>query len=68
MLILNSLGRYVGDPYAINEWQIMVHVIQGRELPGLNLNPYVIVQIDDQKKKTSVQKSSNSPYFGDVKI
>ncbi|CAF1235979.1 unnamed protein product [Adineta ricciae] len=64
-LLQKSLGRYEGDPYEINEWQIMVHVIQGREFPGLELNPYVCVQIDDQKRYTNIHQSSNSPYFGE---
>lgn len=63
-----SLGRYEGDPYEINEWQIMVHVIQGREFPGLELNPYVCIQIDDQKRYTNIHQSSNSPYFGEVRL
>lgn len=66
--ILFSLGRYEGDPYEINEWQIMVHVIQGREFPGLELNPYVCIQIDDQKRYTNIHQSSNSPYFGEVRL
>ena len=64
---LSSLGRYEGDPYEINEWQIMVHVIQGRDFPGLELNPYICIQIDDQKRYTNIHQSSNSPYFGEVR-
>lgn len=60
------MGRYEGNAYELTEWQVMVHIIQGRDLPGLELNPYVIVQIGDQKQRTHVQKSSNSPYFGQV--
>ena len=61
-----SLGRYEGDIYHLTEWQILVHVIQGRDFPGAELNPYVCIQIDDQKRYTGVQKSSNSPFFGEV--
>jgi hypothetical protein len=60
------LGRYEGNAYELTEWQVMVHIIQGRDLPGLELNPYVIVEIGDQKQRTNVHKSSNSPYFGQV--
>jgi hypothetical protein len=61
------LGRYEGNAYEISEWQIMVHIIQGRDFPGIELNPYVSVQIDQQKRYTNIHKSSNSPYFGEVK-
>ncbi|CAF4767027.1 unnamed protein product [Rotaria sp. Silwood1] len=64
-LLEKSLGRYVGDMYEMTEWQVMIHVIQGRDLPGLSINPYVVVQIDDQKRYTSIQRSCNSPYFGE---
>ncbi|CAF1359491.1 unnamed protein product [Rotaria magnacalcarata] len=64
-LIEKSLGRYTGDPYEMTEWQVMVHIVQARDLPGLNINPYVVVQIDNQKYQTSTQKSSSSPYFGE---
>jgi hypothetical protein len=50
----------------MTDWQIMVHIIQGRDLPGLELNAYVSVQIDQQKRYTTIHKSSNSPYFGEV--
>ena len=61
-----SLGRYDGDVYQMTDWQIMVHVIQGRDFTGLDINPYVCVQIDDQKRYTGVHRCSNSPFFGEV--
>jgi hypothetical protein len=60
------LGRYEGNEYEMSEWQIMVHIIQGKDLPGIDINPYVGVQIDDQERYTKVHKFSNSPYFGEV--
>ncbi len=60
------MGRYEGNAYELTEWQIMIHIIQGRDLPGLDINPYVIVQIDNQKRSTNTNESSNSPYFGEV--
>ncbi|CAF1117580.1 unnamed protein product [Adineta ricciae] len=64
-LLEKSLGRYDGDVYQMTDWQIMVHVIQGRDFSGLDINPYVCVQIDDQKRYTGVHRCSNSPFFGD---
>lgn len=62
-----SLGRYEGNPYDLTKWQIMIHVIQGRDFPGLELNPYVSITIGDQKRYTIVHRSANSPYFGEVR-
>ena len=61
-----SLGRYEGDVYQMTEWQIMVHLIQARDLPGSDINPYICVQIADEKRYTGVQKCSNAPFFGEV--
>jgi hypothetical protein len=61
------LGRFDGDVYHMQEWQIMVHVIQGRDFAGLDINPYVCVQIDDEKRYTAVHRCTNSPFFGEVK-
>ncbi|UJR24822.1 hypothetical protein I4U23_006197 [Adineta vaga] len=55
-LLEKSLGRYEGDIYQMTDWQIMVHIIQGRDFAGLDLNPYICVQIDDQKRYTGVHK------------
>lgn len=66
-MMVSSLGRYTGDLYELTEWQVMVHIVQARDLVGLAINPYVIVQIADQKQKTTTIKSSNSPYFDQVR-
>ena len=50
----------------MTEWQIMVHLIQARDLPGSDINPYICVQIADEKRYTGVQKCSNTPFFGEV--
>ncbi len=61
------MGRYEGDIYRMQEWQIMVHVLQGRNFAGLDINPYVCVQIDNEKRFTGVHRCTNSPFFGEVR-
>ncbi|CAF2056570.1 unnamed protein product [Rotaria magnacalcarata] len=65
-LLEKSLGRYDGDAYQMIQWQIMVNIIQGRNFAGVDINPYVCVQIGYQKRYTGVHKCTNSPFFGDV--
>lgn len=48
------------------QWQIMVNIIQGRDFPGVDINPYVCVQIGNQKRYTGIHKCANSPFFGEV--
>ncbi|CAF1244784.1 unnamed protein product [Rotaria sordida] len=64
-LLEKSLGRYEGDAYQMTQWQIMVNIIQGRDFPGHDINPYVCAQIADQKRYTGMQKCTNSPFFGE---
>lgn len=43
-----------------------VTIIEARQLPGLNMDPVVCIQIGDQKKYTSVKESTNCPYYNEV--
>lgn len=48
------------------DFQVCVTIIEARQLPGLNMDPVVCIQIGDQKKYTSVKESTNCPYFNEV--
>lgn len=43
-----------------------VTIIEARQLPGLNMDPVVCIQVGDQKKYTSVKESTNCPYYNEV--
>uniref|UniRef100_A0A4W3IWB7 Fer-1-like protein 6 n=1 Tax=Callorhinchus milii TaxID=7868 RepID=A0A4W3IWB7_CALMI len=43
---------------------ITVH--EARQLPGINIDPVVYLEIDGKKKNTSIQKSTNCPSFNQV--
>lgn len=62
----HSLSRYEGNRHQIKDWQILLHVIRAEHLPGLEVNPFVKIEIGDQTRSTATQKSTNSPYFGEV--
>lgn len=49
------------------DFQVCVTIIEARQLPGLNMDPVVCIQIGDQKKYTSVKESTNCPYFNEVR-
>ncbi|XP_074595836.1 ferlin family C2 domain-containing myoferlin misfire [Brevipalpus obovatus] len=44
-------------------FEVAIRVIEARQLPGLDLNAMVRLKIGSIKKNTSVQKSTNNPYF-----
>lgn len=50
------------------DFQVCVTIIEARQLPGLNMDPVVCIQIGDQKKYTSVKESTNCPYYNEVKL
>lgn len=48
------------------DFQVCVTIVEARQLPGLNMDPVVCIQIGDQKKYTSVKESTNCPYYNEV--
>lgn len=62
---LKSLGR-PNDHLKSQDFQVAVTIIEARQLPGLNMDPVVCIQIGDQKKYTSVKESTNCPYYNEV--
>jgi len=47
-------------------FQVSVTVVEARQLAGLNMDPFVCVQVGDQKKYTGVKESTNCPYYNEV--
>lgn len=54
------------DHLKSQDFQVCITIIEARQLPGLNMDPVVCIQIGDQKKYTSVKESTNCPYFNEV--
>uniref|UniRef100_A0A182TL79 C2 domain-containing protein n=1 Tax=Anopheles melas TaxID=34690 RepID=A0A182TL79_9DIPT len=54
------------DHLKSQDFQVCVTVIEARQLPGLNMDPVVCIQVGDQKKYTSVKESTNCPYYNEV--
>lgn len=46
--------------------QVRVRVIEGRQLPGINIKPVVNVTVAGQTKRTRIRKGNN-PIFDEVK-
>uniref|UniRef100_A0A665VMF8 Dysferlin, limb girdle muscular dystrophy 2B (autosomal recessive) n=1 Tax=Echeneis naucrates TaxID=173247 RepID=A0A665VMF8_ECHNA len=46
--------------------QVRVRVIEGRQLPGINIKPVVKVTVAGQTKRTRIRKGNN-PFFDEVK-
>ncbi|XP_055909489.1 otoferlin-like isoform X1 [Eupeodes corollae] len=53
------------DHLKSQDFQVCITIIEARQLPGLNMDPVVCIQVGDQKKYTSVKESTNCPYFNE---
>lgn len=67
MQSMRSLPR-VDQHLKAQDFQVCVTIIEARQLPGLNMDPVVCIQIGDQKKYTSVKESTNCPYYNEVSL
>uniref|UniRef100_A0A665XBH9 Fer-1 like family member 4 n=1 Tax=Echeneis naucrates TaxID=173247 RepID=A0A665XBH9_ECHNA len=48
--------------------QVNVNILEAQKLVGVNINPAVFIRVGDQKKHTSTQKSTNCPFYNEVKL
>lgn len=60
-----SCATHVNTRYTSFE-QVRVRVIEGRQLPGINIKPVVKVTVAGQTKRTRIRKGNN-PTFDEVK-
>uniref|UniRef100_G1KWU1 C2 domain-containing protein n=1 Tax=Anolis carolinensis TaxID=28377 RepID=G1KWU1_ANOCA len=46
--------------------QIGINIIEAQKLVGVNIDPFVVVKIGDEKRHTATQKSTNCPFYNEV--
>jgi len=47
----------------VQDFQIRIRVLEGRQLPGNNIHPVVRVTVADQQRETAVKRSTNRPVY-----
>uniref|UniRef100_A0A8D0DJR1 C2 domain-containing protein n=1 Tax=Salvator merianae TaxID=96440 RepID=A0A8D0DJR1_SALMN len=45
---------------------IGINIIEAQKLVGVNIDPFVVVKIGDEKRHTATQKSTNCPFYNEV--
>jgi len=50
----------------VQDFQIRVRVLEGRQLPGSNIHPVVRVTVAGQQRETTVKRSTNKPVYNQV--
>lgn len=44
-----------------------MNILEARKLVGVNINPAVFIRVGNQKKNTQTQKSTNCPFYNEVR-
>ncbi|NWU39572.1 FR1L4 protein, partial [Hylia prasina] len=56
------------DLFAIptpQSFQVGINVIEAQKLVGVNINPFVVVKVGEEKRHTAIQKSTNCPFYNE---
>uniref|UniRef100_A0A8C3K7Y9 C2 domain-containing protein n=1 Tax=Calidris pygmaea TaxID=425635 RepID=A0A8C3K7Y9_9CHAR len=43
-----------------------INIIEAQKLVGVNINPFVVVKVGEEKRHTATQKSTNCPFYNEV--
>ncbi|XP_077807767.1 fer-1-like protein 4 isoform X5 [Macaca mulatta] len=67
---LKSRARVLahGDPFQVSraqDFQVGVTVLEAQKLVGVNINPYVAVQVGGQRRVTATQRGTNCPFYNE---
>lgn len=47
--------------------QVGINIIEAQKLVGVNINPFVVVKVGEEKRHTTTQKSTNCPFYNEVR-
>ncbi|NWH93478.1 FR1L4 protein, partial [Aegithalos caudatus] len=56
------------DLFAIptpQSFQVGINIIEAQKLVGVNINPFVVVKVGEEKRHTATQKSTNCPFYNE---
>ncbi|OPJ82667.1 fer-1-like protein 4 [Patagioenas fasciata monilis] len=51
---------------APQSFQVGINIIEAQKLVGVNINPFVVVKVGEEKRHTATQKSTNCPFYNEV--
>ncbi|NWU99342.1 FR1L4 protein, partial [Upupa epops] len=46
-------------------FQVGINIIEAQKLVGVNINPFVVVKVGEDKRNTATQKSTNCPFYNE---
>ncbi|NXP46423.1 FR1L4 protein, partial [Heliornis fulica] len=45
--------------------QVGINIIEAQKLVGVNINPFVVVKVGEERRHTATQKSTNCPFYNE---
>ncbi|XP_031461526.1 fer-1-like protein 4 [Phasianus colchicus] len=46
-------------------FQVGINIIEAQKLVGVNINPFVVIRVGEEKRHTATQKSTNCPFYNE---
>ncbi|KYO40974.1 otoferlin isoform A [Alligator mississippiensis] len=46
-------------------FQVAINIIEAQKLVGVNIDPFVVVRVGEEKRHTTTQKSTNCPFYNE---
>ncbi|NXW05554.1 FR1L4 protein, partial [Fregetta grallaria] len=58
-------ARDLFDTRTPQSFQVGINIIEAQKLVGVNINPFVVVKVGEEKRHTATQKSTNCPFYNE---
>uniref|UniRef100_A0A674K2Y2 C2 domain-containing protein n=1 Tax=Terrapene triunguis TaxID=2587831 RepID=A0A674K2Y2_9SAUR len=70
-IVFSPVKRYLAHDLSVDSFpmfpQIGINVIEAQKLVGVNIDPFVVVKVGEEKRHTATQKSTNCPFYNEVR-
>uniref|UniRef100_A0A8C0G969 C2 domain-containing protein n=1 Tax=Chelonoidis abingdonii TaxID=106734 RepID=A0A8C0G969_CHEAB len=68
-IVFSPVKRYLAHDLSMDSFpmfpQIGINVIEAQKLVGVNIDPFVVVKVGEEKRHTATQKSTNCPFYNE---
>uniref|UniRef100_A0A8B9DCQ9 C2 domain-containing protein n=1 Tax=Anser cygnoides TaxID=8845 RepID=A0A8B9DCQ9_ANSCY len=65
-IVFSPVKRYLWLCYSCMGCGVGINIIEAQKLVGVNINPFVVVKVGEEKRHTVTQKSTNCPFYNEV--
>uniref|UniRef100_A0A8C4YEP4 C2 domain-containing protein n=1 Tax=Gopherus evgoodei TaxID=1825980 RepID=A0A8C4YEP4_9SAUR len=71
-IVFSPVKRYLVHDLSVDSFpmflQIGINVIEAQKLVGVNIDPFVVVKVGEEKRHTATQKSTNCPFYNELRF